>query len=437
MLPENTKTQPIRLKFPRLSPLFRSDFLQKIIAGLGSRAIVIVLGFTTAAFVARQLGPEGRGLLGVANTITALGVQLGLLGFNRANIFHVSKNSSLLSVMITNSLLISCLVGGLVMLLLFFFHHTLLGIEPLPLPLLTLSLAIIPFNICFLLFQSLLSGVQNFKHHNLNEILLKSVSTFLILTIISMGTLTVLNATLFQGVAITACLVWTFRTFSKSINGIKAPSLFHIKNNFFYGGKSYLVSFFTLGIKRVDVFFLQRSQGFEQVGYFSVALSIIDILFLFSIVIAAILYPKLCAESDIRKKWELTKKTALYSTIIILFTALVVMLWSTPILWIFGVQFAPVHMILVYLLPGFILLSIQHIMLQFIASIGFPRRLVFIWVIALGIKLVAGSGLIPQMGVKGVAISWTVVYLFIFISLSISIKSIIKKLKNNPESKTS
>jgi len=397
---------------------------------LGSRAIVILLGITTTVFVARQLGPEGRGQLGVANTLTALGVQLGLLGFNRANIFHVSKKTSLLSVMITNSLLISSVVGGLVMILLFFSHHTLLGIDSLPMPLLTLSLAIIPLNICFLLFQSLLRGVQNFKHLNLNEILLKSVTTVLLLTIISMGTLSVVSATLFQGIAIAVCIIWTFRTFSKSINGFNAPSLFHIKNNFFYGGRSYLVSFFTWGIKRVDVFFLQHSQGFEQVGYFSVALSIIDILFMFSIVVTGILYPKLCAESDILKKWELTKQTALYSTIFILFIALIVMLWGAPILWMFGTQFAPVHLILVYLLPGFILLSVQHILLQFIASIGFPWSLVTIWGIALGFKFVIGFTLIPQMGIKGVGISWAVIYLFVFISLSISIKSIIKQLKN-------
>ena len=425
-MPENTTTAPIRFKFLRLT---QSDFLQKIAAALGSRGIVIVLGFLTSIFIARALGPEGRGQFGVASAITAMGVQLGLLGFHSANTFHVSKKPSLLPVMISNSLLISGVIGGIAIVLLFFFRHLMLGNTSLPLPLLILSLAIIPMNICFLLFQGLLTGIQKFKDYNLSDILNKAISTFLILGFISIGTMSAVTVTLFQAVAIAVCLVVMLKAFSKSISGLKKPSFSLVKNNFFYGGKAYLACFFGWGITRLDVFILQRFQGFEQVGYLTVSLSLIEILLMFSSVTAAILYPKLCAESDIRKKWAMTKKTALGTTVIILLTSLIVMLWSAPIRWVYGSQFAPCHLILVSLLPGFILLSIETIMVQFIISIRFPWSIVIIWGAALALKFIVSLGLIPHMGMKGVGISWTIIYLIVFTSISINIKFILKKAK--------
>jgi len=428
-MPENTTTQPIRFKFLRSHRFAQSDFLQKIAATLGSRGIVIILGFFTSIIIARSLGPEGRGQIGIASAITAMGVQLGLLGFHSANTFHVSKNPSLLPVMISNSILISILGGGVTMVLLFFFRHLMSGNSPLPLPLLILSLAIIPMSVCFSLFQGLLTGIQKFKDYNLSEILNKAINTLLILGFITFGTMSAIIASIFQAIAVAVCLVIMLKALFKSISGLKTPSFPLIKNNFLYGGKAYLTCFLGWGITRIDIFILQRFQGFEQVGYFSVALSLMDLLLILSSVVATILLPKLCAESDIKKKWTMTKKTTIGVTGIVLFTSLTVMLCDAPIRWVYGAQFAPCHLTLVYLLPGFIFLSIETILVQFIVSIHFPWRIVLIWGIALILKLMISIKLIPQMGVQGIGISWAIIYLFVLISVLINAKSTLKRFK--------
>ena len=278
----NTKAQPIRLGYSQLLSFIeknaQSSFLKTIITTLGSRAIVIILGFFTSIIVARTLGPVGRGYLGLATTLTGLGVQLGLLGFHSSNTFYVSKNPSLLPTMISNSILISCIIGGLTTVTLFFMRYLIIGDTSLPLPLLLISLALIPLNICFLLFQGLLTGIQKFKHYNLSEVFNKSIHVFLILAFFFIGTFSVTTIILFQGIAITASLIFMFSAFPQPIKTWKAPSFSLIKKNFFYGGKAYLACFFGWGITRMDIFILQRSQGFEEVGYFSVALSLIDIL---------------------------------------------------------------------------------------------------------------------------------------------------------------
>ena len=427
----NTKTQPLRLGYSRLLSFIeknaQSSFLKTILTSLGSRAFVIVLGFFTSIIVARTLGPVGRGYLGVATTLTGLGVQLGLLGFHSSNTFYVSKNPYLLPTMISNSILISCIIGGFTTIILFFMRYLIIGDTTLPLPLLLISLALIPLNICFLLFQGLLTGIQKFKHYNLSEVFNKSIHVFLILAFFLIGTFSVTTIILFQGIAITVSLLFMFRAFSQPLKTWKAPSFSLIKKNFFYGGKSYLACFFGWGIIRMDVFILQRFQGFEEVGYFSVALSLIDILLMFSAVIAGILLPKLCVETDLQKKWALTKKTTLWSTTIILIGSLLLTLWKAPIEWMFGPQFIPCHQALLFLLPAFILLSVETILVQFIISIRLPWSLVVIWAVALILKLGISLGLTPSIGIAGIGISGALTYLFVLAAICYSIRSILKQ----------
>ncbi len=420
---ENSRVKFFYPRLLRLRQLIQTDFVQKVMAALASRGIVLILGFITSIFTARLLGPEGRGLFGIATAITALGVQLGLLGFHSANTFHVSKNPSLLPTMITNSFVISMAMGVLLMGLIFCLRHYILGKDSLSFFLLCLCLVNIPLNICFLLFQGLLTGLQKFKNYNRSEVLNKLINTLLILGCIFTGNLSPITATVFQGAAFMVSIIYMLKAFFKSPKGLTKPSLSLLKENFFYGGKAYLACFFAWGIMRLDIFMLQRFQNLEAVGYFSLALTLIDILLMFSSVVAAILHPKLCIESDLKKKWIMTKKTTLGSSVVILLAACIVIVWKAPIQWMFGAEFIPCHRTLLYLLPGFFFLSIQTILAQYIISIKFPWSLVTIWGVALGFKFLFSLVLVPDMGIKGIGISWAIIYFFVLISVFINIHS--------------
>lgn len=421
---ENTIFSTLQILRPK--QLLRSDLVQKVLAALGSRGIVIGLSLLISILVARVLGPEGRGLFGIATAISTLGVQLGLMGFHSANTFHISKNPSLLPVMISNSFLVSLLFGTLTMGLLYCFRHQIQGYAFLPLSLLILCLALVPINICFTLIQGLLTGLHKFKTYNLSEILNKAFYTACILACILFGALSPLTATFFQGVGFVVSILFMIKALSKSYTHLTKPSLSLLKENFFYGGKAYLACFLAWGVMRLDIFILQRFQNLEQVGYFSVALSLIDTLLLFSSVVASILHPKLCIEPDLKKKWALTKKAALGSSLVIFLGATLVILWKAPIQWMFGIQFMPCHKTILYLLPGFILLSLETLFVQFIISIRFPWSLVCIWGIGLGLKFFVSMHLVPILGVKGIGISWFITYFFVFISVLINIKIILK-----------
>lgn len=402
----------------------RSDFIHKVIAALGSRGLTVILSIITSIAIARALGPEGRGEYGLACAIAAVGTQLGILGFHSSNTFYVSRKPSILPVMISNSLLTSFAIGCIVICILYSLRHLFFGDSPLPTPLLMASLVILPFYIAFTLFQGLLTGIQKFKDYNLSEIINKALNTLFIIMIILGGSLTAFSATFIQGMALIFSLSFMLRSLLKQAKRLPLPSFSTIRKNFTYGGKAYLVCFIAWGITRLDIFILQRYQGFEQVGYLSVALSLIDLMLLFSGVIASILHPKLCAEKDIVKKWKMTKKIVINSSIIIISGAILAVVCEAPVRWIYGSQFLPSHKAFIMLLPGVVFLSIESILVQFITSISFPWSIVLIWLGSLILKVALSSQLVPLMGMMGIGISWNVTYFFVFVAIVINALSL-------------
>ena len=50
-----------------------------------TRILLIVVSLITSVFVARALGPEGRGLYAIALTVSMLGIQFSNLGLHSSN----------------------------------------------------------------------------------------------------------------------------------------------------------------------------------------------------------------------------------------------------------------------------------------------------------------------------------------------------------------
>ena len=83
----------------------------------GATVIALAIGFVTSIVVARLLGPDGRGLLGVASSIAAVSVAIGSLGIPIAISYYASRRPRLMSELIGNALAYAAvlLIGLLVL----------------------------------------------------------------------------------------------------------------------------------------------------------------------------------------------------------------------------------------------------------------------------------------------------------------------------------
>jgi len=80
------------------------------------------------------------------------------------------------------------------------------------------------------------------------------------------------------------------------------------KNSLSYGFKAYISAFAALMIQRVDLLMINYYLGKKQAGFYSIAVSLIDMLFLLPIVIGTIAFPKLCAMGEWHQRLKYTKK---------------------------------------------------------------------------------------------------------------------------------
>jgi enterobacterial common antigen flippase len=77
---------------------------------LGATVIALGIGFLTSILVARLLGPDGRGLLGVAFSVSAIAVAIGSMGVPIAISYYGSRRARLMPRLLGSALIYSALV---------------------------------------------------------------------------------------------------------------------------------------------------------------------------------------------------------------------------------------------------------------------------------------------------------------------------------------
>jgi len=399
--------------------LLLSDFIRKVSGTFATRALLIGIGLITTVIVARVLGPEGRGLYAVALAISTIGVQFGNLGLHASNTYYVAKNPELLPALIGNTLVISFGVGTLIGVLIWLTFFLWPNLAPLNKFLLILSLVWIPFGLAYLLIQNLLLGIGNVRAFNLIELFSKLLGIALIGLVLLSDKITVERVFLASFFTLVISFVWALWQLESKAGAFPLPSFSLFKENIFYGLKAYLAAFFAFIVLKVDLLMIQYLLGKEQAGYYSIAVTMADMVISLPVVIGTILFPKLSAMSDQCNKWEFTKKMAKMVTgIMIIVTTSAVLLGKPVVQFLFGNDFAPAVPAFNWLLPGIFLISVNIILMNYFASVGIPNITIYSPAAAMIINIILNLMLIPNFGIVGASISSTVSYGIMF-SLSI------------------
>ncbi|MDX1390304.1 MAG: oligosaccharide flippase family protein, partial [Acidobacteriota bacterium] len=269
-----------------------SDFVQKVVETFATRILLIGIGFATSVLIARILGPEGRGLFAVAGAIAAIGIQFGNLGLHSANTYSVARDRSLLPGLLANSLLVGFVLGGLVAVITWGVTRLFPSVAPIPGLLLVLALASIPTSLAYMLAQNLLLGMQEVRAFNKIELAARVITVGLITLVIVIGFVTpetVFVAGLAAGVINLLWVLWCLRPF---IHETPRPSWPLLRDNIAYGFRVYLNCLFAFLVIRLDLLMVQFMLGAEQTGYYSISVSMADLVYLLPVVIGTILFPK-------------------------------------------------------------------------------------------------------------------------------------------------
>jgi len=396
---------------------FASDFAWKVGETFATRVFLLGAGVVAGVFVARSLGPDGRGLYAVAMALAGMCLQLGNLGLHSANAYFVARDRSLLPRLAGNSLGVSAVVGGLAGVGLWSVAMLRPEIAPLHGVLLALTCASIPLGLGYMLLQNLLIGVQDVRSFNRIEILVRLVSLTLIVLAVLEGRVTP-ETIIAAGLLATAVgLVRVLRGLGRILPARPRPSFGLLREHMVYGLKSYLACLFAYLVVRLDLLMVHSILGIREAGYYSIAASMADLVYMLPSVIGLVLFPKLVARPTQEEKWKLTAGVGAAVFVVMAGVSTLAALLARPLIrLLFGPDFLPAVPAFVVLSIAMIFLGVNTIVSNYLASLSFPWFSVAVWVAAAGLNVVLNLFLIPAHGILGAAISSLVCYVLVLVA---------------------
>ncbi|MFQ6115063.1 MAG: oligosaccharide flippase family protein, partial [bacterium] len=264
-----------------------------------SRILLFILNFAKSVLIHRILGPFGKGQFALITLIPKLLTTLGSLGIGVSNVYFTGRKKDKLSDIVSTSFIIAIVLGliliGILLLLFDYLPDSLL--RDVQLSQILIASLIIPFGLLNIYISSILLGCDRTKEVGVLWILAPSalISYLIILTmILKKGVVGAVSAWILSTVTVTVFSIFFINQRVK----IKLSLKIHFfKKSLIYGLKAHLGTCAQFLNYRLDMFFVQYFLGFAQLGYYSLAVAISELLWDVPYSVSTALFPKISSSS--------------------------------------------------------------------------------------------------------------------------------------------
>jgi len=389
-------------------------FAQATAITVTSNIIRLLLGIITSVLIARILGPEGKGVYTLATLLPSLILIFANLGIGSATVYHVAQGRYPRPQILGNNILfaVGVFILGITigLIITVYFHSTIFpGIAR---GYLLLALALIPGSLLFAYLQPIFLGTHRITQYNASAILQDALLLILLavtLGLVNGGVAGALIATALTWLIVDVPLLLRVRRVAGGISF--RPNLSYIKQALAYGIQAHLGNILGFLSYRVDVFLVNGFLSPAAVGLYSIAVGLVERLWLISQAASIVLFPRVAAESDEKRRKELTPlvaRTVLLATGAGSLLLFVLSPWILELLY--SSSFLPAVQPLQILLPGIVALSVSRVLANDIAG----RGRVMLNNYAVGITVAVNIALnllwIPEYGIVGAAWASTASY---------------------------
>jgi len=377
---------------------------------------IFIFGLITHIILARILGPSDRGTYALIILIPSILGLVGTVGIEISNVYYTAQKKYKLSNIISNSLILSIGIG-LSIIILFWLISTsnafqdflkANNINPLYL---WLVVGTIPIGFLCKFFHTILLGREEIVKYNGVSIFqsifqLGLIATFLI--ILGYGLFGAILSYMLSAIGVVLVvllLVNQLERISFSINRKLLRETIH------FGIKGYLGNIFQFLNYRIDMFLVAYFLDITALGYYVIAVSIAERLWIIPKSMGIILFPRISSIEEAQAN-KLTPKISRNSLFVVFIMSVILLILARPLIYfLFGPSFLPSVRPLIILLPSIVAFSLVKILASDLAGRGKPEINTLASCVSLAVNIPLNLLLIPRFGIAGAAFATTVAYI--------------------------
>ena len=391
---------------------------KNILMGGSFRAIIMVFSFFSSLITARYLGVELKGEYNYLITLGSFLWTLLDLGIYRSYPYLIRKFPNKINNLFkwaTLTFIIEIVVLSSTGLLLINFWSKVLSYNFKPIYML-LFIGYMTFSKYFMQLESIFMGMDRIVDQSIGDLLYGGL-TFLLFLI---GFIFLHNvdrlAVILVGmvIAMGIGIAYFIKQYNK-VDFAKNLDLKFIYSAYSFGIRVFLSSIIIMLLIRVDIILIKKMLGFKEVGIYSIAAHIVDMLQVASNLVGGYLFVKLSDTEDDFTKWQLMKKIMmLFGAFLTVANLAFVFLGKFLLRILYGIDFVPAYGVYLWLIPASYGLSFGSFFNNYLNSKGFPPITILIPAISLGLNIGLNLLMIPRWGLIGAAIASGIAYLLWF-----------------------
>ncbi len=373
--------------------------------------IVTLLGALITIITARVLGPAGKGTLTLLVMIPVLAVALLHLGIGQATVFYGARASH--AMLVATSTAMISVIG---LLAIFLALPVVLGLRHLvfrgiPGGWLIFMCVLIPVVLLYDLFTALFQALYRINRRNIMIFAYPAFNLLFFLLLVFQWKMGVKGGMIAWALAFILTVIMGVGLLVSVI----APAQLRIdpvlgRGLLGYGVRTYWGSLLNMLNTRFDFFLIGLFLSPADLGLFSVAIYVAELLWKLPESICIVLQPRVTQLSE-EEASQFTPRILRLLLPPLLLIALVIAVFSAPIVRIlFGAPFSSSGPALLILLPGFLANAVCKVLSSDMLARGHPLKYSATSALAFAAMLLFDIWLIPRLGIRGAALASTIAY---------------------------
>ena len=378
----------------------------------GGKAATLLLGLAAAVVVARHLGPSGQGLFAVAYSLSLVLASVGGLGVTSANPYFAARDPASLPRIVGNSLWLAGALGLVLVAvgagLKLVAPSVIAGLGWAPL---VATLAGLPGALAALFLQSILLGEGRMTAYNAVEVAqgALTLAAFVVAFAAFDAHITAALAVISAGRY--AAVLGYLALLARHAPSLR-PDTRLVRSMLSYGFRVYVALVVSLLVIRLDLLLVNRYLGKAEAGYYSVAATLADGMFVLPMVVGLNLFPRVARGDPTEASASVFRSVAVLYGLVCLVT---VPLAGPGIRLVFGDAFSGSVSLYYWLLPGIYCLGMLTILSQHFAGRGFPVPAMAIWFVGLAVNLAINFAFLPGRGAWVAALASSIAYALLLV----------------------